>query len=104
MSLEVKYPHGSLSQTATERRVYPIELSEWSEAPVSGEVLQVIDESDGGDVTGTVMPTNVCTLSGTRLTTSLLRSLTQGRSYRIEVRFVAENSQWLEFHLRVRCI
>jgi hypothetical protein len=103
MSIEVTYAYGPIQQTETERVQYTVDLSPLTSAPTHPEVHQVIDETTGGDVTATVMPSNVSTLSGTTMTLPLLRNLTDGHDYRIECRFRGENAAFREVHFRVKC-
>ena len=67
-------------------------------------VSSVIDESNGSDVTATVMPSGLPTVSGVEITLPLLTALTLGRRYRINVRFTGPNSALFETHLRVWCV
>ncbi len=73
-----------------------------TEASVSSPVVKVIQESDGSDVTSAVMPTNSPTAATLVVTLSLLKSLTAGESYRVEVLVTAGSNKLVSVH-RVRC-
>jgi len=103
-SIEARYPQGPLKQTATEIRAHAIDVSNWTLTPTSPGVTEVIDESDGSDVIGTVMPVNTPTVTNSIITLSPLKLLTAGKFYRVEVYFTGDNSDRLEFHIRVEGI
>lgn len=71
-------------------------------ASVSSPVVTAYDEEDESDVTSTVFPTNSPTASGTVVTLSALRALTEGRIYRIEVKCSDGTNTLVNIH-RVKC-
>lgn len=73
-----------------------------TESSVSSPVVKVIDESDGSDVTSTVMPTNSPSVSTLVVTLSELKLLTADRIYRVEVKVVAGSNTIVSTH-RVEC-
>ena len=73
-----------------------------TESSVSSPVVLVFQESDGSDVTSTVMPTNSPTASTLVVTLSALKLLTAGESYRVEVKVTAGSNKLVSIH-RVRC-
>ncbi len=72
------------------------------ESSVSSPVVVVFQEDDGSDVTSTVMPTNSPSAATLVVTLSALKSLTAGKSYRVEVKVTAGSNTLVSIH-RVRC-
>ncbi|MCI0439808.1 MAG: hypothetical protein L0177_11860 [Chloroflexi bacterium] len=91
-----------LEQTSDEIIAYSVDATGWTSTPSSPSVA-VFDEDDGSDVTATVMPTNSPSVSGATITLSPLRSLTAGRTYRVEVKFGDGGSNTFEMYFRVIC-
>ncbi len=73
-----------------------------TESTVTSPVVKVIQEDDGTDVTSTVMPTNSPSVATLVVTLSALKSLTAGKSYRVEVKVTAGSNTLVSIH-RVRC-
>lgn len=73
-----------------------------TEASVTSPSVKVIQEDDGTDVTSTVMPTNSPSASTLVVTLSILKLLTAGKSYRVEVTVTAGSNKLVSIH-RVRC-
>lgn len=73
-----------------------------TESTVSAPAVKVIQESDGSDVTTTVMPTNSPSVATLLVTLSALKLLTAGESYRVEVLVTAGSNTLASIH-RVRC-
>lgn len=86
ISREVK--EGRQNQGAEERIAYTLTTTPWGSTP-TGISAKAFDVTGGKrtDVTSTVFPTNTPSASGDIITLSLLRALTPGHSYRIEVQF-----------------
>ena len=105
MSLEVKYPHGRPTQSTTEQIAYPIDVSEWDTTPASPAVDYVWDDSADppADVKSTVMPAGSATATNAVITCPILKLLTLGKRYRVEVSWTGDNSSRLECHFRVSC-
>jgi len=88
-------------QGADERLVYTITTTNWESAPTSPTVV-AYDENGHTDVTTTVFPSNSASASGDVITLDLLRALTAGHTYRIEVKFTVSSNIW-ECFFRVKC-
>ena len=73
-----------------------------TESSFTSPAVKVVKESDGSDDTSTVMPTNSPTVSTLVVTLSVLKSLTAGESYRVEVKVTAGSNKIVSVH-RVRC-
>jgi hypothetical protein len=86
ISREVK--QGRQSQGADERIAYTLTTTPWGSTP-TGISVKAFDVTGGKrvDVTATVFPANAPTAAGDVITLSLLRALTPGHAYRIEVQF-----------------
>ena len=83
---------GSYAQGVDERIAYLVVTTNWGGSPTSpSAVAKSFDPltRQYTDVTATVFPANSPTVSGDTITLSLLRSLTAGVQYRIEVQFTA---------------
>ncbi len=93
---------GKLYQGVDERIAYSITTSNWVSSPTSPSV-KAYDEQDGSDVTSTVYPTNSPSVSGDVISLSLLRALTLGHTYRIEVQFTVGTSIY-EPYFKVECV
>jgi len=92
---------GLQEQSADEEIPYQIDVSGWGSNPTSPSVKAYIVDS-GSDVTSTVYPTNSPTVSGDVITLSVLKDLTAGVTYRIEVQFNI-GSTIFECYFRVFC-
>ena len=92
---------GTLEQSADEELAYQITTTNWVSNPTSPTVV-AYDETLGETVTTTVFPTNSPTASGDVITLSLLKSLTKGHTYRIEVKFTVSSNVY-ECFFRVQC-
>jgi len=79
-------------QGEDEEVAYTITTTNWASSPTSPSV--VVKESDGTDVTTTVMPTNSPSVIGDVITLSPLKSLTAGTEYRVEVQFTTGSNKW----------
>jgi len=89
-------------QSADESLGYQITTTNWVSSPTS-PVVVAYDEADNSVVTSTVFPTNSPSVSGDVISLSLLKSLTNGHNYRIEVKFTV-GSNIYECYFRVKCI
>ena len=81
---------------------YSITTTKWVSSPTSPTVV-AYDESTMADVTTTVFPVNSPSVSGDVISLSVLKSLTKGHTYRIEVKFVVGTSTY-ECHFRVKAV
>ena len=91
---------GSYFQGNDEQIVYTIDVSEWGESP-SAVTFKVFDVSDGTrtDVTADTM-TGAATISLDEITLPVLKSLTAGKVYRVEIKFTADG-QIFEPYIKV---
>ena len=90
---------GKLYQGIDEEVPYNITTTPWLSSP-TGPTVVVYDEQDESDVTSSVGAITATT-SGDVITMSVLKSLTLGHSYRIEVKFtvgsgIYEFKMWVE--------
>jgi len=92
---------GLQEQSADEEIPYQIDVSNWGSTPTSPSVKAYVVDS-GLEVTSTVYPTNSPTVSGNVITLSVLKSLSLGVTYRIEVQFNI-GSTIFECYFRVYC-
>jgi len=92
---------GPKYQSADEELGYSITTTNWVSSPTNPAVV-AIDETTGETVTSTVFPTNSPSVSGDVISLSLLKSLTKGHTYRIEVKFTA-GSNIYECYFHVIC-
>ncbi|KKN56929.1 hypothetical protein LCGC14_0567210 [marine sediment metagenome] len=99
MVLEVA--EGLQYMSADERLAHQITTTHWVSSPTSPAVV-AYDENDGSDVTSTVYPTNSPFVNGDVISLSLLRDLSVGHAYRIEVKFTV-GSNIYECYFRVKC-
>lgn len=77
---------GKQYQGVDESIAYTLDVSAVGSSPTS-PVVVVKDITNGTTVTATVMPTNSPTVSGDVITLSLLKLLTAGILYRVEVKY-----------------
>lgn len=73
-----------------------------SPAPTAVNGVTVTDEKTDLDVTATVMPTGSPSYAGSVITLPPLRSLTEGRTYRVELQYTS-GVNTLEPFFRVLC-
>lgn len=79
---------GTLYQGEDERIAYTLDVSNVGDSPTAQSVsVYQVDGLTFTDVESTVMPTNTPTVSGNIITLSLLRDLTNGKTYQVEVKF-----------------
>lgn len=93
---------GLREQTTSERIPYSVDFTNFGVTTLSSATCVAYDEVDESDVTSTVYPTATVTVSGAVATLSLLKSLTKGHTYRIEVLGI-EGSNYYEGFFRVEC-
>ena len=93
---------GTQYQTSDERQAYTITTTNWVSSPTSPSVTAYDESANDKDVTSTVYPTNSPSVSSDVITLSLLRALTRGHTYRIEVQFTVASSIY-ECFFRVKC-
>ena len=101
MAHALEVAEGIRYQSSDERLPYQITTTVLVSDPTS-PTLVAYDENDGADVTSTVYPTNSPSATGDVITLSLLRDLTVGHTYRIEVQFLVGSSIY-ECFFRVKC-
>lgn len=101
MANTLEVAEGLQYQTSDERLAHQVTTTNWVSSPTSPTVV-AYDESDGSDVTSTVYPSNSPSASNDVITLSLLRALTAGKTYRIEVKFTV-GSNIYECYFRVNC-
>ncbi len=80
-------------QGIDEEIIYALTTTEWGTSPASATV-KVFDVTPTAktDVTSTVMPTGSISISGDTITLPVLKLLTLGKTYRIEVKFSTGNN------------
>ena len=93
---------GTQFQTSDERQAYTITTTNWVSTPTSPSVTAYDEGANDKDVTSTVYPTNSPSVSSDVISLSLLRALTRGHTYRIEVQFTVGSSIY-ECFFRVKC-
>ena len=93
---------GTQTQSPDERLAYQITTTNWVSSPTTTTVVAYDETLGGSDVTTTVFPTNSPSEAGDVISLSLLRDMTKGHTYRIEVKFVVGSNIW-EFFFRVQC-
>jgi hypothetical protein len=94
---------GTQYQSPDEQLAYSITTTNYGSTPTDVSV-KAYDEHTGTDVTTTVFPTNSPSTDGDVITLSLLKSLTVGNSYRIDVKFTDSDSNIWEPYFIVKCI
>ena len=101
MSMQREAKESPLVQGIDERIAYTVTTTPWGSTPTSPVVVakEVTTGVPGTDVTATVFPTNVPTVSGDIITLSLLRSLTVDKVYRIEVQFTISGNLFEMFFI-----
>lgn len=102
---EWDYPYGrnQLEQSADEQIAYKIDTTKWGGSP-SSPTCKAYDMALGGtDVTTTVYPTNSPSVSSDEIDLSLLKLLTKGHTYRIEVKWTDGDSNIVESFGIVKC-
>lgn len=73
-------------QGVDEEIVYTITTTPWGSSPTSPSAV-VKDLSDDSDVTSTVMPAGSASAAGDVITLPVLKALTDGSRYRVEIKF-----------------
>ena len=101
MASKLEVSEGLQYQSASEELSYKITTTNWASTPTSPTVV-VYDEADGSGVTLIVMPTNSPGVAGDIITLSPLKNLSEGHTYRIEIKFTATANIW-ECFFRVSC-
>lgn len=86
-----------LSQGNDEQIAYELTTTAWGSSPTNVEV-KGYDITDGArtDVTATIIP-GTPTVAGDVISLPALKSLTAGKTYRIEVKFTAGGNVWEPF-------
>lgn len=96
---------GTQEQSADEKLVYTVDVTNWGSSPTSATVACVaIDETTGTTVTTSVFDpsTGAGSASANIITCPVLQSLVKGHTYRIEVFFVIGANSF-ECYFRVEC-
>lgn len=91
---------GLIKQGTDESLAYSITTTNWASDPTSPSVA-VFDENLMTDVTSIVMPLNSPSVTNDVISLSLLKNLTEGAFYRVEVRFTVDSNIYEAF-FRVR--
>ncbi len=78
-------------QGVDEEIVYTITTTPWGSSPTSPSAV-VKDLSDDSDVTSTVMPAGSASAAGDVITLPVLKALTYGSRYRVEVKFTVSGN------------
>ena len=83
---------GEQWQGEDEQIAYSITTTPWGSSP-SNVAVVVKDESAAfADVTSTVMPAGSASVNGDVITLPILKSLTRGHRYRVEVKFTVSGN------------
>lgn len=84
---------GSQRQGEDERIAYTITTTNWGSSPLTDISVVAKDTSDDSDVTSTVFPVNSPSENGSDvISISLMRAITAGTTYRVEVKFTSGGS------------
>ncbi len=94
---------GVQEQNSGEEIAWIFNVVNWTSAPTSTSVPEVIDRSTGKDVKSKVMPTGSTSVSGNNITLPILKSLTAGRSYNVFVLWT-DGSEKKEAVMVVKCL
>ena len=102
MTSKLEVIEGLQEQTSDERIPYSIDFSGYGASSLDSATAAAFDEGSEENVTTTVFPTNTPSVSGAVATLSVLRALTKGHTYRIEV-LAVESATYYEAYFRVYC-
>lgn len=92
MATTRKIIEGTIFQGEDEKIAYTLDVTNIGDSPTSPTVV-VKDLSGGGtDVTSTVMPTGSASVSGNVITLPALTALTDGKNYRVEVKYTIDGN------------
>lgn len=91
----------NLRQTSNEELIYSITTTNWGTSPTSPAVT-ANDETTRLICTTTVFPTNSPSVAGNVISLSPLKSLTEGHTYRINVKFSTGGNVY-ECYFKVFC-
>lgn len=94
---------GLQEQGEDEKLSHKITTTNWASNPTSTAVVAYDETANNDDVTSAVYPTNSPSESGDIITLSLLRNLTVGHTYRIEVKFTV-GSNIYECYFKVKAV
>lgn len=94
---------GPQSHTTSEELAYKIDVVDWVASPASPVVDRVMDLTTLTDVKATVMPSGLPTVAGAVITLPVLKSLTAGKSYRVEVTFTDGGNNKFEAIVFIEC-
>jgi hypothetical protein len=100
---ECKYVHGPQEQSTTEECVYILDTTGETEDPTSPVVDYVWDLTSGTDVKATVMPAGSPSVTNNEITLPVLKLLTLGKWYRVELHYGGANGARLEKFFTVFC-
>ena len=93
---------GTQEQSADEELPYVINVANFTSSTPSAATAVAIDETTDETVTTTVFPDNEPSIATTYITLSVLKDLTKGHIYRIEVLFTV-SSTIFECYFKVKC-
>lgn len=98
MAVSREVTEGRQVQGVDEEIKYTITTTNWGSTPTDVACV-VKDMTDGNaDVTSTVMPDGSISVSGNIITLKSLKSLTEGKRYRVEVKFTtSDGNVWEPF-------
>jgi len=103
MSNILECVEGTQYQSSDETLAYQITTTNWVSSPTNPTAVVYDENNNDANVSSTVMPSGSHSASGDVITLKALTALTEGHSYRIEVKF-SVSSNIYEFFFRVRCI
>jgi hypothetical protein len=91
------------SQGYKEEQAYKLTTTPWGASPTSqSNICYDITNGDERDVTATVLPTNSPTVAANVITSSLVKSLTPGHTYRLYFIFATGGNKYAA-HLVLLC-
>ena len=95
MTISREVIESPMPQGVDEEIVYTLTTTPWGSSPTSISA-KVYDVTDGArtDVTSTVMPTNSPSAVGDVIALSPLKALTDGKAYRVEVKFTCSGNKF----------
>lgn len=102
---QLEVEEGLRQGTSNERVAYSMDFAGFGVSTLASASVIAFDEADENDVTATVFPDNTpptVSVSGAVATLPLLKALTKGHTYRIEVLGV-EGTAYYEGYFRVEC-
>jgi hypothetical protein len=99
MTIRREVIQSPFGQGVDEVIAYSLTTTPWGATPSSPVVVVTDASADPSDVTSTVMPVNSPSILGDVITLSPLRALTEGHTYRVEIKFTAGGNVFETFFL-----